>query len=121
MCRDCRSAADRELKNCCSCASQDVSPEDWVNVGCLGMSVAGVFLTAEASVFRILEPDHKSLHLPLNSLFHINKHPSAAVGQPIQGVNVVDKDDVTADLQLQHSLEWGVPDSPRAVDVELLH
>ena len=84
------------------------------------MSVAGILLAAEPSMFRILEPDHKSLRFSLCSLFHINEHPSAAVGQPIEGVDIVDQHDVAPHLQLQHSLERGIPDSACAVDVELL-
>ena len=84
------------------------------------MSVAGILLAAEPTMFRILEPDHKSLRFPLCSLFHINEHPSAAVGQPIEGVDIVDQHDVAPHLQLQHSLERGIPDSACAVDVELL-
>ena len=82
--------------------------------------MAGVLLATEASMFRILELDHKSLRFPLFSLFHINEHPSAAVGQPIEGVDIVDQHDVAPHLQLQHSLERGIPDSACAVDVELL-
>ena len=82
------------------------------------MSVAGVLLSLEASVFGILELDYKSLWPPICSFFHIDKHPSAAVGQPIQGIDVVDKDDFTPDLQLQHSLEGRVPDAASIVDLE---
>ena len=85
------------------------------------MSVAGVLLSLEASVFGILELNHKSLWPPICSFFHINKHPSAAIGQPIQGVNVMDKHYLTTHLQLQHSLERGILDGACTVDVELLN
>ena len=85
------------------------------------MSVAGVLLSLEASVFGILELNYKSLWLSICSFFHIDKHPSAAVGQPIQGVNVVDKHYFTPHLQLQHSLERGILDGACTVDVELLN
>ena len=94
---------------------------DWVYVGGLGVSVAGVLLSLEASVFGILELNYKSLWPPICSFFHIDKHPSAAVGQPIQGVNVVDKHYLTPHLQLQHSLERGILDGACTVDVELLN
>ena len=94
---------------------------DWVYVGGLGVSVAGVLLSLEASVFGILELNYKSLWLSICSFFHIDKHPSAAVGQPIQGVNVVDKHYLTTHLQLQHSLERGILDGACAVDMELLN
>ena len=85
------------------------------------MSVAGVLLSLEASMFGILELNHKSLWPPICSFFHINKHPSAAIGQPIQGVNVMDKHYLTTHLQLQHSLERGILDGACTVDVELLN
>ena len=72
-------------------------------------------------MFRILELNYKSLWLSICSFFHIDKHPSAAVGQPIQGVNVVDKHYLTTHLQLQHSLERGILDGACTVDVELLN
>ena len=67
----------------------------------LGMSVAGVLLTLETSMFRIVEFDDKSLD-GLPSLFYGNQHTSTAVGQPIQGVDVVDQDDVAPNLSLIH-------------------
>ena len=85
------------------------------------MSVAGVLLSLEASMFGILELNYKSLWPPICSFFHIDKHPSAAVGQPIQGVNVVDKHYFTPHLQPQHSLERGILDGACTVDVELLN
>ena len=107
-----------KLKDGRSCGTHNVSPANWVNVGCLGVSVARVLLTSKASVFRIIELDHKSLWLSLPSLFYVNQHSSAAVGQPIQGINVMDKDDVTPNLQLQHSLEGSIPDAASVVDLE---
>ena len=82
------------------------------------MSVAGVLLSPEATMIRVFELDDKSLGLPISSLFYCNQFSSAAVGQPIQGIDVVDKDDFTPDLQLQHSLEGGVPDAASVVDLE---
>ena len=115
---DSSSSTTGKLKDGRSRSTHNVSPEDWVNVGCLGVSVARVLLTSKASVFRIIELYHKSLRLALSSLFYVNQHSSAAVGQPIQGINVVDKDDVTPNLQLQHSLEGSIPDAASVVDLE---
>ena len=104
------SSSHRKLENCCSCASQEILPVDWVNVGGLGMSVAGVLLTLQASMFRIVEFDDKSLD-GLPSLFYCNQHTSTAVGQTIQGVDVVDQDDVAPYLDPQLSLKWSVADT----------
>ena len=104
------SSSHRKLENCCSCASQEILPVDWVNVGGLGMSVAGVLLTLQASMFRIVEFDDKSLD-GLPSLFYCNQHTSTAVGQTIQGVDVVDQDDVATNLDPQLSLKWSVADT----------
>ena len=90
---------------------------DGVNVGCVRILVAGVLLSPEASMIRIIESDHKSFH-SLSRLFHSDQHPPAAIGQPIQGINVVDKDDVTPNLQLQHSLEGSILDAASVVDLE---
>ena len=69
-------------------------------------------------MLRVFELDDQSLGLPISSRFYCNQHSSTAVGQPIQGIDVVDKDDFTPDLQLQHSLEGGVPDAASVVDLE---
>ena len=104
------SSSHGKLENCCSCTSQEILPVDWVNVGGLGMSVAGVLLTLEASMFRIVEFDDKSLD-GLPSLFYVNQHTSTAVGQTIQGVDVVDQDDVAPNLDPQLILKWCVADT----------
>ena len=104
------SSSHRKLENCCSCTAQEILPVDWVNVGGLGMSVAGVLLTLETSMFRIVEFDNKSLD-GLPSLFYVNQHTSTAIGQTIQGVDVVDQDDVAPNLDPQLSLKWCVADT----------
>ena len=83
---------------------------DWVNVGGLGMSVAGVLLTLQASMFRIVEFDDKSFD-SFPSLFYCNQHTSTAVGQTIQGVDVVDQNDVAPNLDPQLILKWCVADT----------
>ena len=80
--------------------------------------MAGVLLSPEATMLSVFELDDKSLGLPISSRFYCNQHSSTAVGQPIQGINVVDKDDVTPNLQLQHSLEGSIPDAASVVDLE---
>ena len=116
----CGSHLDWKLEYGSSCSSQEVLPMDWVNVSCTTVSVAGVFLSPEASVVGIVELDKESLdgvprHLP------INQHSSAAVGQPIEGVNVVNQDNLTPDLELEYSLKGGVLHTASVVCVELLH
>ena len=61
---------------------------DLVNVGALGVSVAGILLSSEAAMVRILELDHKSLDR-FPRLFYSNQHSTAAIGQPVQCVNIV--------------------------------
>ena len=77
---------------------------DWVYVGGLGVSVAGVLLSLEASVVRIFELDDESSD-GVPGLFHANQHASATIGQPIQGVDVVHQHDLAPHLQLQHLQE----------------
>ena len=71
-------------------------------------------------MIRIFEPDHKSSN-SLSRLFHSDQHPPAAIGQPIQGINVVDKDDVAPDLQLQLCHEGSVLDTACIVCFKFSH
>ena len=64
---------------------------DWVNVGCLGVSVARVFLSLEASMVRIVEFDDEPVDR-LSLLLHINENPTTSIGETIQRVDVVHKD-----------------------------
>ena len=94
---------------------------DWVYVGGLGVSVAGVLLSLEASVVRIFELDDESSD-GFPGLFHANQHASATIGQPIEGVDVVHQHDFAPHLQLQHLQEGCVLNaSSRLVGFELLH
>ena len=93
---------------------------DLVNIGGRRVSVAGVLLSLEASVVRIVELDDKSSD-SFPGLFHANQHASATIGQPIQGVDVVHEHDLTPHLQLQHLQEGCVLNASRAVRLELLH
>ena len=92
----------------------------WVNVGGLGVPVAGVLLSLKASMLRIVKSDHKSPD-GLSRFLYINQNTSAAIGQPVQGVDVVDQDDLAANFELQDGLEWSVLDASSIVDVELPH
>ena len=91
-----------------------------VNVGGLGVPVAGVLLSLQASMFRIVKSDHKSPD-GLSRFLYINQNTSAAICQPVQGVDVVDQDDLAANFELQDGLEWSVLDASSIVDVELPH
>ena len=93
---------------------------DGVNVGRIRIFVAGVLLSPEASMIRIVEPDHKSLN-SLSCLFHSDQHPPAAIGQPVQCINVVDKNYVAPHLQLQLCHERGVLDAAGIVCLESSH
>ena len=93
---------------------------DLVNVGALGVSVAGILLSSELSVVGILELDYKSFDR-FPRLFYTNQHASAAIGQPVQGVNVVHQDNFAPNLQLQLRQEGGVLDTARLVGVESFH
>ena len=79
---DCSSSFDRKLANCCRGPTQEILPVDLVNVGALGVSVAGILLSSELSVVRILELDHKSFDR-FPRLFDSNQHTSAAIGEPV--------------------------------------
>ena len=54
---NCSSHFDWKLEHSSSCSSQEVLPMNWVNVGCPTVSVAGGFLSPEASVVGIVELD----------------------------------------------------------------
>ena len=82
--------------------------------------MAGGFISPEASMIRIIELDHKSLN-SLSRLFHSNQNPPAAICQPIQCINVVDKNDVAPHLQLQLCHERGVLDTASIVCLESSH
>ena len=116
----CSSHLDWKLEYGSSGSSQEVLPMDWVNVGCTTVSVAGGFLSPESSVVGIVEFNKESFDGVPRHL-HINQHSSAAVGQPIEGVNVVDQDNLTPDLELEYSLKRGVLHTASVVCVELLH
>ena len=92
----------------------------WVNVGGLGVPVAGVLLSLQASMFRIVKSDHKSPD-GLSRFLYINQNTSAAICQPVQSVDVVHQDDLATDLELQDGLEGGVLNTSSVVDIELPH
>ena len=69
----------------------------------------------------IVEPDHQASGAPLVTLLHVHQHTSAAVRQPVKGVNIVDQDDFTPYLELQLVQERSVLDTPCLVRFELSH
>ena len=93
---------------------------DLVDVGALGVSMAGILLSSEASMVRILKFDHKSFDR-FPGLFYINQHSTAAIGQPVQCVYIVHKDNFAPNLQLQLCQEGGVLDTACLVGVEFFY
>ena len=73
---------------------------DWVDVGGLGVSVTGVLLSLEAAVVWIVELDNESTD-SFPGHFHANQHSSAAIGQPIEHIDVVHQHHLTPYLQLE--------------------
>ena len=116
----CSSYFDWKLEYSSSCSSQEVLPMDWVNVGCPTVSVAGVFLSPEASVVGIVELDKESFDGVPRHL-HINQHSSAAVCQSIESVHIVDKYHFTSNLKLEYSEEWSVLNAAGIVCLERFH
>ena len=53
-------------------------------------------------------------------LLHVNEDTTAAVGETIRGVDVVNKHNLRVDLDLEDCLEWCVLDAPGIVRAELL-
>ena len=84
------------------------------------MSVAGVLLSLEASVVRIFELDHKSSD-SFPGFFHVNQHASASIGQPIEGIDVMNQHDLTPHLQLEHLQKGCVENTSRTVRFESFH
>ena len=97
---NCAGALYRELKNCGSGSPDEILPEDRVNVGGLGVFPARVLLPPKAAMVRIMELDDKpGGGVPL--LLPVYENSPAAVGETIQGVDVMNKDDLCTDLQVQ--------------------
>ena len=90
---------------------------DLVNVGGLGVSVAGILLSSELSMIRVFELDQKSFDR-FPRLFYSNQNSTAAIGEPVQGVNIVHQDNFAPNLQLQLRQEGGVLDTACLVGVE---
>ena len=91
MARDGRSSLHWELKNCgCGC-SNIVLPEDRVNVGGLRVLPARIFLPLKPAMVRIVEFDDEPVDR-LSLLLHINENPTTSIGETIQRVDVVHKD-----------------------------
>ena len=67
----CRSSFHRELEDCCSVGSQELLPMHWVNVGGLGVPMAGVLLSLLAPMLGIVQSHHESPD-GLTSLLYVN-------------------------------------------------
>ena len=117
MCSYSSSTAERKLEHRRCGSAKEVLPVDWINVSGTGVSVAWVFLSLLAAMVGIVESHNKSLD-SIASLLHINQHSSAAVCQSIKGIHIVDKDDFSSNLQLQHSLERSIFDASSIVGLE---
>ena len=120
MTRDGRSSFHWELEHCGRGCSNKVLPKDRVNVGGLWMFPARVFLPLKSAMVRIVEFDDEPFD-GLSLLFHINENSTASVGETIQRVNVVHKDNLCIELQLQDCLKWRVLDATRIVHMECFH
>ena len=84
------------------------------------MCSAGILLALDAPMAGIVKPDGKSLD-SFASFFNCDQHSSAAIGQSIQSVHIVDKDYLSSDFQFEHSLKGGVLDAASVVGLEGLH
>ena len=120
MGRYCCSSLERKLEDRSCSSSKKVLPEDRIDVGGLWVFLARVLLPVELPMVGIVESDDESLDA-LTSSLHIDQHSSAAVCQSIEGVHVVDKDNFSSNLQLEHSLKGCVLDAPSVVHLECLH
>ena len=90
----------RKLKNGgCGCSDQ-ILPEDRIDVGGIRVFSAKVLLSLKAAMFGIVEFDDKTMDGP-PFLLHINKNSTASVCQTIQSVDVVDENNLCIDLQLE--------------------
>ena len=120
MCSYSSGTAERKLENRRCGSTKEVLPIDWINVSGTGVSVARVFLSLLAAMVGIVESHNKSLD-SFASLLYIDQHSSTAVCQSIKGIDIVDKDDFSSNLQLQHSLERSVFDAACVIGLERLH
>ena len=117
MCSYSSGTTERKLENRCCSSSKEILPVDWINVSGTGVSVARVFLSLLAAMVGIVESHNKSLD-SFASLLYIDQHSSTAICQSIKGIDIVDKDDFSSNLQLQHSLERSIFDASSIVGLE---
>ena len=107
MARDSAGPFQGKLEDCGSGASQQVGPVDGIDVVGLGELLARVSLPCQAAMFRVVQLDDQPPD-GLATLLHIYQDSSAAIGQPIQCVHIMDHDDLAAHLEPQFSHEGGV-------------
>ena len=109
-----------ELENCGSGSSDEVLPEDGVNVGGIRALPARIPLPRHPTMVGVVELDQEAVYrVPL--LLYIKENTSASVGETIDRVDVVNKHNLGIDLQLQDCLERRVLDASGIVCGELLH
>ena len=80
---------------------------------------AGVLLPQEAAMVRIVELDHQSVD-GLALLLHTDEDTPTSVGETIDRIYVVDKDNFRVDLQVQDCLKRCVLDTASVVSLECL-
>ena len=113
-------ALHRELENCGSGSSDEVLPEDGVNVGAIGAPPARIPLPRHPTMVGVVELDQEAVYrVPL--LLYIKENTSATVGETIDRVDVMNQHNLGIDLQLQDCLEGCVFDASGIVGAELLH
>ena len=103
-----------KLEDCGCGSSNHILPQDRVNVGGIRVFPARILLPLKAAMVRIVELDDKpGGGVPL--LLPVNQNSPAAVGEAIECVDVMNKDNLCTDLQLQFFLEWCVLNAPGIV------
>ena len=86
-----------KLEDCGRGASQQVGPVNGIDVVGLGEFLARVSLPCQATMVRVVQLDDQPPDC-LTTLLHIYQDSSAAISQPIQCVNIMDHNYLTAHL-----------------------
>ena len=114
------SSSQGKLKNCGCGSPNEVLPEDGIDVGAIRVLPARISLPRPSTMVGVVQLDQEAMcSVPL--LLHVNEDTTAAVGETIRGVDVVNKHNLRVDLDLEDCLEWCVLDAPGIVRAELLH
>ena len=113
------SSSQGKLKNCGCGSPNEVLPEDGIDVGAIRVLPARISLPRPSTMVGVVQLDQEAMcSVPL--LLHVNEDTTAAVGETIRGVDVVNKHNLRVDLDLEDCLEWCVLDAPGIVRAELL-